>query len=456
MRLTRVVPLAVGALFSLACGVSGRPLGVDPPIATVTLSQIDAEGPRPADAAIAQEDVRSVVFDAPPPGIAHPLDVSFENRVGLIGYTFEPASIEPGQVVKLTFFWRCDATLEDGWQLFTHVEDDATGHSLAAFDGVGPLREIRDGHAALGPDRWEAGKFYVDEQTVTVPDAAVGDLSVLVGIWKNDARLRIVKGANDGDNRAIVGKLANRKAGARPDPHPVDVPSIQAAKLSKRGAIKVDGRENEAEWKTAASTGPFVDVATGHANTSFPVDASAKLLWDDDNLYVFVDVKEASFYTGFTNPAAQPGDFTAAGQPKLWIKDTFEMMLEPDADGTNTNYYEIQINPQNRIFKSQFDTLQRPNGGPNGPFGHEDWAPKLKSAVNIRHGANGTPSGYAVEVAIPWSAYGKAAHRPPVAGETWRLNFYATKNNGGVSWSPILGKGNFHFAPRFGRVTWGS
>jgi hypothetical protein len=28
------------------------------------------------------------------------------------------------------------------------------------------------------------------------------------------------------------------------------------------------------------------------------------------------------------------------------------------------------------------------------------------------------------------------------------------KSNGGVSWSPILRKGNFHHAPRFGRVTW--
>jgi hypothetical protein len=28
------------------------------------------------------------------------------------------------------------------------------------------------------------------------------------------------------------------------------------------------------------------------------------------------------------------------------------------------------------------------------------------------------------------------------------------QDNGGVSWSPIMGKGNFHHGPRFGRVTW--
>ena len=30
------------------------------------------------------------------------------------------------------------------------------------------------------------------------------------------------------------------------------------------------------------------------------------------------------------------------------------------------------------------------------------------------------------------------------------------KNNGGVSWSPIMGQGNFHKATRFGKVQWGA
>jgi hypothetical protein len=128
------------------------------------------------------------------------------------------------------------------------------------------------------------------------------------------------------------------------------------------------------------------------------------------------------------------------------------MMVEPDAKGTNVNYYELQINPQNKIFKSQFDTLQQPNGGPNGPFGHEDWDPKLKSAVSIQK--DGKPTGYSVEAAIPWTAYAKAGNQPPKPGDVWRVNFYAMKNNGGMSWSPILGQGNFHKATRFGKVTW--
>jgi hypothetical protein len=56
---------------------------------------------------------------------------------------------------------------------------------------------------------------------------------------------------------------------------------------------------------------------------------------------------------------------------------------------------------------------------------------------------------------IPWKSFDKAEKVPPELGTSWRVNFYAMKNNGGVSWSPILGQGNFHKASRFGRIFWG-
>jgi Carbohydrate family 9 binding domain-like len=281
------------------------------------------------------------------------------------------------------------------------------------------------------------------------------EITVFTGIWKGDARLRIISGPNDGDNSAIVGKIKTGITPKAAEEHTAnDVPALSAVKLAKAGAIKVDGKGDEAEWGAAAGTGPFVDVGTGKPNTAFPVNGSAKILWDDDNLYVLVTVQEADFYTGFTDAKSQPKDFTAAGQPKLWTKDTIEMMVEPDAQGTNTNYYELQINPQNKVFKSQFDTLQKPSGGDDGPFGHEDWDPKLKSAVQVQKDASGKTTGYTVEAAIPWAGYTKAQNHPPKPGDVWRVNFYAMKQNAGVAWSPILGQGNFHRASRFGKITW--
>jgi hypothetical protein len=279
------------------------------------------------------------------------------------------------------------------------------------------------------------------------------EVTILVGLWKGDARLRIISGPNDGDNSAIVGKI---KTGVVPKPeqHTDNVPTLAVTKVADNAKITIDGKASEPEWGGAASTGPFVDVGTGKPNTVFPVNGSAKLTWDSKNLYVFVDVDQADPYMGFTTAAAQKDDFTAAGQPKLWNKDTIEMMVDPDPSGDNRDYYELQINPQNKIFKSQFDTLQQPNGGPNGPFGHEDWDPKLKSAVQLKKGDDGKVKGYSVEIAIPWTAYAKASDLPPKTGEQWRVNFYAMHQNAGVAWSPILGQGNFHHAARFGRIVW--
>ena len=402
-----------------------------------------------------KDKLKAYILDAPPADMQHKVDINFENKIHLIGYKFDPETAKPGQEVKITYYWRCDDPLDEGWLLFTHTKDEGSG-KMGNLDYTGPLRDQRNGtHQVLGPERWEKGKVYVDEQDYKLPDDVTGtEITVYTGIWKGDARLRIISGPNDGDNSAIVGKIKTGIQG-KPEEHTSnDVPSMTVNKAAKNDAIKVDGKGDEPEWGGAASTGPFVDVGTGKPNTSFPVNASAKVLWDDHNLYVLIAVQEADFYTGFTDAKAQPTDFTKGGQPKLWTKDTVEMMAEPDAVGTNTNYYELQINPQNKVFKSQFDTLQLPSGGPDGPFGHEDWDPKLTSAVQIQKGPDGKATGYTVEAAIPWVGYTKAANHPPKPGDVWRVNFYAMKQNAGVAWSPILGQGNFHKASRFAKLTW--
>jgi hypothetical protein len=401
-----------------------------------------------------KERLKANILESPPADMQHKLDVNFEGKIHLIGYKFEPESARPGQEVKLTYYWRCDDTVEEGWLLFTHTKDE-TSSKMGNLDYAGPLREEKSGgHQLLGPERWEKGKIYVDQQTYKVPDDIQGDVGVYVGIWKGDARLRIVSGPNDGDNSAIVGRIKTG-VGAKAEEHSVnDVPSLVVNKLATVTKMTIDGKADEADWGAAASTGPFVDVGTGKPNTSFPVNASAKLLWDDKNLYVFVQVQQSDFYTGFKDAKSQPEDYTAAGQPKLWNKDTIEMMVDPDPSGDNKDYYELQLNPQNKVFKSQFDSLQLPSGGPNGPFGHEDWDPKLKSAVQIQKGPDGKSTGYNVEIAIPWAAYAKASDHPPKAGDVWRMNFYGMHDDAGVSWSPILGQGNFHKASRFGKVTW--
>lgn len=212
--------------------------------------------------------------------------------------------------------------------------------------------------------------------------------------------------------------------------------------------ITIDGKVDEPAWQKAASSGDFVDVFTGVPNARLPVQGNVRLLWDDTFLYAAFDVKDMSIRGGF------PAD---AVDPHLWERDTVEIMIDPDGDGDNKDYYEIQISPQNLVFDSQFDDYNAPRGGPAGPFGHQEWSAKLESAVVLRGKIDDDvekDDGYTVEAKIPWASFSKANKVPPEPGTFWRMNFYAMQNNGGVAWSPILGMGNFHKAARFGRVKW--
>src|SRR5258708_599649 len=120
-----------------------------------------------------KERLKPYILDSAPADLAHKLDVNFENKVHLIGYKFEPEQAKPGTEVKITYYWRCDDTIDEGWMLFTHTKDEGSG-KMGNLDFVGPLREQKNNHQMLGPERWERGKVYVDEQTYKLPDDLTG------------------------------------------------------------------------------------------------------------------------------------------------------------------------------------------------------------------------------------------------------------------------------------------
>jgi hypothetical protein len=229
------------------------------------------------------------------------------------------------------------------------------------------------------------------------------------------------------------------------------IKELDALRLPAGAVLTIDGRLDEPAWKAAKSTGPFVDVRTGNENPALSTQGNARLLWDDQFLYVGFEVADKKVHGGWVVDAVRAKD------PHLWEKDTVEIMFDPDGDGDNKDYYEIQINPQNLVFDTQYDDYNSPNGNGRGPFGHEEWSANLTSAVVV-HGTidddSDADQGYTVEAKLPWASFTKAQHAPPQPGSTSRMNFYAMKNNGGSGWSPILGMGNFHRASRFGRVRW--
>jgi hypothetical protein len=391
-------------------------------------------------------DVQKLIVDKAPDDIS-PLNVNFDDKITLLGASVEPGlEVVPGKRVKLTMYWRADKALDDPeWKLFTHVLDGA-GDRLLNIDNVGPLRQGGNSTQAWPPGRWIPGKIYVDTQTFTVPKKLKsGKLQVVVGIWKGKARLPLRSGPSVSDDRALVATLTTAKPAPKPER---TVPELEIARLAKGAAVRIDGKLDDAAWKDAAVTPAFVNVTSGNPDDDSPLQGNGKLLWDDKALYLGVSVKDEDVEGGFDK---------AAKDPHLWTKDCVEIMIDPEGDGDNVDYYEIQINPQNLVFDSRFDAYNKPRVEPDGPFGNQDWSAKLESAVDVQgtlDNADDEDQGYSVEARIPWSSFDKAKAVPPKPGDAWRMNLYAMHDNSGVAWSPILGQGNFHRATRFARVRW--
>ncbi len=370
------------------------------------------------------------------------LGLEFGDAVELLGAKVTPTQgLKPGSRVELTLFWRAKARVPRGFVLFTHVLDEA-GERILNLDGTGTLRKARNGELLFPPSSWEVGKVYVDHVAFWVPASVRTDsISLVCGLFKGDERLALTRGAATGE-RARVVRLAVQRPLA---PTSGILPMIWIPRRQPAAPIVIDGKLDEPSWARAATTGSLVNVATGEAANPSDVSGNVKLLYDEQALYVGFEVFDDDLRGGFD--PTQP-------DPQLWLKDTVELMIDPDGDGDNRDYYEIQVGPQNLVFDSFFDAYNSPKVEPGGPFGHQEWSANLQSAVELHGSLDDTreDDGYVVELAIPWASFAKARHVPPRANDVWRMNFYAMQNNGGAAWSPILGQGNFHKASRFGRV----
>ncbi len=380
-------------------------------------------------------------LDALPPKVPIKLDVVVGAAVELLGAALQPTQgLKVGSRVQLTLYWRRVGPVPRGYRLFTHVLDGA-GERLLTLDGNGPLRRLSGSQPVLAPRDWQEGKVYVDQQAFTVPSNLRTDsLMVVTGLFRDDARLPVTRGKHLAD-RALVATLPVQ----RPTAMPGAVPVIWVPRLRPDWRLEIDGNLDEKAWSLAATTGQLGNAGTGETQAGSAVTGDVRLLYDDQALYVGFDVYDEDLRGGFDPQQTDP---------HLWLKDTVELMIDPDGDGDNLDYYEIQVSPQNLVFDSRFDSYNQPRVEPNGPFGHQAWSAGLKSAVVLRGTLDDDveDEGYVVEMAIPWGAFDKAKRTPPRPDDIWRMNFYVVENNGGAAWSPLLGQGNFHKASRFGRV----
>ncbi len=212
------------------------------------------------------------------------------------------------------------------------------------------------------------------------------------------------------------------------------VPKVEVVRTKR--PPRIDGSLSDPVWGLANTTGAFVETRNGGVA---PVQASAKLLWDERYLYIGVEVNDALLRASHTEH-----------DDHLWEQDCVELMIDPDGDGKG--YFEIQISPRGVVFDTRYDARRVPR-----PFGHTAWDSKIRVGVSARgHLDDGeADAGYTVEMAIPWHAFSldEKVLAPPAIGDEWRANLYIMDliedRQQAAAWSR-LGIGDFHVPRRFG------
>jgi hypothetical protein len=189
-------------------------------------------------------------------------------------------------------------------------------------------------------------------------------------------------------------------------------PIIPRTYLCRRAVspIVIDGNLDDPAWSHARWTDDFVDIE-GRAKPKPRLRTRAKLLWDDDYLYIAAELREPHVWATLTNHDA------------LIFRDPdFEVFIDPQ--GKTQPYYEFEMNALNTTWDLLFDKPYMDSGKP-----HNEWEiPGLKSAVHINGTLNDPDDkdrGWTVELAFPWKVLSEHARHggPPGEGEQSRIDF---------------------------------
>lgn len=203
--------------------------------------------------------------------------------------------------------------------------------------------------------------------------------------------------------------------------------------------LAIDGKFDEPEWFAAPSVGEFVFPWWQSGKQA---RTSAKLLWDEEYLYVALICEDAHITARHTGHDG-----------KIPEDDCVEVMLTPDADRPHV-YFNIEFNVVGGIL-DKF----RPNG-PNNPRAPKWDAEGVRFAgffVGTLNDETDVDRFWQVEVAISWrnfAGYAKAV--PPRAGAAMRVNLNRHGGKTNRQYSQWASGGtptpSFHTPDRFGRV----
>ena len=174
-------------------------------------------------------------------------------------------------------------------------------------------------------------------------------------------------------------------------------------------ALTIDGELTEQAWQDAPWTNLFVDIE-GDKQPKPQYDTKAKMLWDDDYLYVAAFLEEPHVWATITER-----------DEVIFYDNDFEVFIDPNGD--THGYYELELN----AFNTVWDLLLAKPYREGGPAINSWDITGLRSAVKVVGTVNqpkDIDEGWYVEIALPMDVlheyYGGV---PAKAGHQWRINF---------------------------------
>ena len=205
--------------------------------------------------------------------------------------------------------------------------------------------------------------------------------------------------------------------------------------------LRIDGKLDDPAWQTAHWTTDFVDIE-GPLKPAPRFRTRAKILWDDQYLYIAAELEEPDIKAILTTHDSV-----------IFHDNDFEVFLKPPGDAPG--YFEFEINALNTGWDLYLNRPYRHGGKADNTWD----IPGLKTAVAIR-GTLNDPSdkdhGWTVEIPFPWNAFAsRLMVTPPKTGDEWRINFSRVEWKAGQPkednwvWSP-QGVINMHVPEHWG------
>jgi hypothetical protein len=177
--------------------------------------------------------------------------------------------------------------------------------------------------------------------------------------------------------------------------------------------IIIDGKPDEMDWQNVPWTEDFVDIE-GSLKPEPRLKTRAKMLWDDNYLYISAFIQEPHVWGTLTER-----------ESVVFNDPDFEIFIDPDGD--THNYAEYEMNALNTQWDLLLTKPYRDDSLDNVAIDHWNYN-GMKSAVHIMGTINNpcdVDTGWCVEVALPLDALAELSvkGKKPINGQQYRLGF---------------------------------